>query len=206
MENNNTLFYFIIALTFLSFISLIITYNSASDVSSILTGFATEEGTVNITISSVAAINITQADGVVGSKGLNWGAGSVSGAYSVLVSNGTVFSGTWSSVDSGFLVENIGNVNVSLTVSSDVNAAEFLGGSSPEFKFAVTNNESGSCIFDAVVEGEFNDLSSTPTSACSIFQKSDDVDELNVDIWLKIPSDSFTGDRNSVLILTYEQV
>lgn len=208
MENNNTLFYFIIALTFLSFVSLVITYNSANDVNNLLTGFATEEGTVNITVTTVAAINITQAAGVAGSKGLNWGSGSVAvgGDRAILVSNGTVVGGSWSPVSSGFRVENIGNVNVSLSVSSNVNANTFIGGTSPEFKFAVANEEAGSCTFDAVSEGVFTDLSSTPVSVCSVFSMYHDRDEINVDIWLSIPSDSITGARDSVLILTYEQV
>jgi hypothetical protein len=205
MENNNTLFYFVIALTFLSFVSLLVTYRSSSEFNNlVMTGFATENGTVNVTISTVASINITQANGVIGSKGLNWGSGSVEADSAILVSNGTVVGGTWSPVNSGFLVENIGNVNVTLSVSSDVDAAQFIGGTSPEFKFAVSNNESNSCTFDAVVENAYNDLSSTPTSVCSVFRKDDNQDEININIWIKIPSDSFTGNRNSQIILTYE--
>ncbi|MFW5846726.1 MAG: hypothetical protein ACOCUU_01065 [Nanoarchaeota archaeon] len=172
-----------------------------------LTGHATEEGYVNITVTTNAVINITSAGGVGGSKTIDFGEGTVDTgeSYALLATNNTVTQGSWTPVDGGFIVENLGNVNVSLNISSSDDAASFIGGSSPEFKFNVSNIEPDACDFSgSVTEDVYTSFTGSTQKVCSVYQNTDSHDELNIDVLLKVPSDSLTDVRSTTITLSYE--
>jgi hypothetical protein len=172
-----------------------------------LTGHATEEGYVDITLATSAAINITSAGGNGGLNVILYSSGTVNPGedYALLATNNTVSGGSWNPIDGGFVVENIGNVNVSLNISSGDDAASFIGGSGPEFKFNVSNIESDACDFGGEVsENVYTSFTGAPQSVCSVYQNADSHDEINIDILLKVPSDSLTGVRSAMITLSYE--
>ena len=187
------------------------TYNSISTFRNFLTGFATEEGHVQVEIISAAAINITSAGGEVGSKTINWGPGAVAAGsdFAILATNGTVENAdptyTWTTINGGFVIQNIGNVNVTLSVTS-INATDFIGGTNPLFQYNITNTKPNSCTFDlGIVESEYIDFSDIATPVCTSFSSNPDNDTINMDVLLKIPRDAPPGALDTTVTLTYEQ-
>ena len=187
------------------------TYNSISTFRNLLTGFATEEGHVQVEIISSAAINITSAGGEIGSKTINWGPGAVAtGAdFAILATNGTMFqadpNNNWTTINGGFVIQNIGNVNVSLSITS-MNATNFIGGTNPLFQYNITNTEPGSCTFESgITPSTYIDFSDIATPVCSSFSSNPDNDTINMDVLLRIPRDAPPGALDTTVTLTYEQ-
>ncbi len=107
-----------------------------------LTGKVTDTGVINITIESTASINFT-------TDFIDFGSGQVdAGQSSATIDTISVSSnGNWTSPASNFVIENIGNVNVSLNLSFGKTAAQFLGGTSPSYKYNFTNVEYRVVVF-----------------------------------------------------------
>jgi len=167
-----------------------------------VTGFVTDTATVNVTITSTANINFT-------TDNINFGTGVVSsgGTQAVLdTSAGTTAGGTGFTPNSaGLILQNIGNVNVSVTLEgSDV--ATFIGGTSPAYKYNVSNGggaEAGSCVA-GIDQGAWQDVNSTSpgTLICSPLQNLQASDTVRIDIQLTIPKDSKTGALSDTLTAT----
>jgi len=107
-------------------------------------------GAATSSASGTSYINITSATSITNDiSTIDFGQGYVnsSGTNCSMVSDGHVNdTGAncmgFSNVSSGFLIENTGNVNVSvnMTCSGNCTAAQFIGGTSPKFKFTVRPN------------------------------------------------------------------
>jgi len=191
-----------------SFVGLLMNYGSLSNFNNLFTGFAvdTEEGTVNVTITTQTSINITSANGTAGSKALNWGTGTftTAGQPAYLISNGTlVNSNGWDQVDSGFIIENIGNTNVNLTVKASSNAATFIG-IGAEFQYNLTDSEAGSCVGGLTAAGVYTEFTTSDVTVCSNFTAAEASDELRMDILLMVPSTA-TGSKETTVVLSYEE-
>ena len=192
-----------------SFVGLLMNYGSLSDFNNLFTGFATENGTVNVTISSITSVTIFSANGTEGNTALNWGTGSftTAGQPAYLISNGTlVNSNGWDQVDEGFIIQNNGNVDVNLNLSSSDNATNFIGGTDPLFQFNLTNNETGSCT-NQTVRGVYdgNDFSETEISLCEPLESDGTTDSIRLDVLLRIPADA-SGTKGTIVVLSYEAV
>jgi len=154
-----------------------------------LTGFAVtanETGLVNVTIATSAALSFTTSL-------LDFGSGTVTGgqpgATLSSVGAGSVTGGTWS-VESGELVlENIGNVNVTLNLSANKTVADFIDGTSPTFQAIVTEAEAGSCV-GTPAYNSLQSINTTVLTACTVFPFDADYDSVNIDFELYIPSDA----------------
>lgn len=156
-----------------------------------LTGYATDTSTINVTVESSATINFT-TDAVV------FGSGQVlSGANVTLISNasGTATGGNWTQPATNLMLENLGNVNVSLNIKTGKNSTTLIGGTNPAYQFVVNNNEQGSCGIPSVTFGTYYDVNMTDpgTLVCDSFLRQNTNDTLNITIKLVIPSDSKTG-------------
>ena len=188
---------------------LFVTYDSINLIRQKITGLATETGEVNITIESLVSINITSAGGSAGKK-IDFGSGYVTAGntYAVLATNNTMVGGTsWNSVDGGFVVENLGNVNVTVGIKSTNAAAGFLGGTSPLYQYNVSVTEASSCNYTAGYGGNtYKDMTAGDITICDVFQNGDAMDEMRIDILLKVPSDSVTGALSETVTLTYDTV
>lgn len=165
-----------------------------------LTGFVTSTGTVNVSVSTSAAINFT-------TNLINWGSGTVSNNSLVAVldtSSGTVVNGTWTEVTNGFVIENTGNVNVSLNIKTSNSADSFIGGTSPTYKFNVSNVEESSCVAGSITLGAWNDVNTTDpgTLVCNPLEFMDNKDSVRVDIQLAIPYDSIKDTLTSTMTAT----
>ena len=155
-----------------------------------LTGFVvTDTAIVNVTITPTAAINFT-------SDFINFGAGSVDlGAASATLDSGLTAAsgGTWSYSAQHFVLENIGNANVSLKLKSGKTAAQFLGGTSPTYKYKITSKEGTSCT--GSYASSWTEVSTTGSgdTICDIFKYPSANDEITIDVQLVVPSDSDSG-------------
>ncbi len=105
--------------------------------------------------------------------------------------------------DTGFLVENQGNVNVSITVASDKNAASFIGGSSPLFQMFGAENKTGSC---PGINATAQDLGTSPITLCPSLAFSDSQDTIWAYVLVKINSDSPPQSSTATLTFTSTQV
>ena len=78
---------------------------------------------------------------------IDWGTGSVNAnaSFAVLDSLGNVTNGNWDEVDSGFVIENLGNINLSMNFSSLKNAENFIGGTNPSYQYMVSDIDAGAC-------------------------------------------------------------
>jgi len=212
MKSDDLLLGVAVVAIIVSVVGLSVTYNSVTSFEDILTGFAsTELGFVNVSLSSNAVINISSAAGDAGSDAINWSGGSVDSLanHATLDTSGggSVTNGTWPSQAGGFLIDNIGNVNVTLSISSDKVAQAFLDGSSPYFQYNLSDSLSGSCT--AYVSGfnsSWKEFTETPVEACTSFIKNTDHDQLRLDIKLVIPADAPAGDKGAQVTLTYDAV
>jgi len=165
-----------------------------------LTGYAVSEnvsGVVNVTIDTAAALNFT-------TNLLDFGAGSVVAGQTnaTLNSEGVNTSWTGSSITGELVLENIGNVNVSLTLSTNKSVAEFIGGASPSFKAktADTSGNTGACSgATELFDGSYAEINQTLQIACTNFAYDDALDSIDIDFEIIVPSDA-TGAKTVGII------
>ncbi len=106
--------------------------------------------------------------------------------------------------ETGFLIQNQGNVNVSINVSSDKNASEFIGGTSPLFQLFGVENETGSCAGTGI-NSSAQDLG-VGISLCPSLQFTDSSDTVWGYVLIKIDSDSPPRSNKAVLTFTSTEV
>ncbi|MFH1521366.1 MAG: hypothetical protein ABIF18_00235 [archaeon] len=174
-----------------SYVSIAVIVISLFFIGTEITGFAVTEnetGLVNVTITTSAALNFTTAL-------LDFGSGYVTtGLGATLQSNGTGLNTSWSGAKTAeqLVLENIGNVNVSLTLSTNKSVDDFIGGTSPTFKAmtADTSENTGACTGTETFDGSYADIDGTLQTACSNFGYGADYDSIDIDFELYIPSDA----------------
>jgi hypothetical protein len=127
----------------------------------------TDTGTATINITSQASlIFVTGWDAIAFGNG--WinstedsGICHMTAVNSSLGTTGAACKGNWDTLTaSGFVIENDGNVNLSVELESDKNSTEFLGvnpgTNNMGFRFMTYNNETGSCAnVNASVDDEW---------------------------------------------------
>jgi len=124
------------------------------------------------------------------------------------VSNCTGFN----TVTEGLRLINDGNRRVSVNLSSNVSAAQLLGGTSPLFQWKLANNKTDSCgnigpggndcSINATAlqyQGAYSDVSTAPVEICPCFNYASSKNLFNVELQLLVPKDSFYGLREATL-------
>ena len=180
-------------------------YHSGPNVSGL--AISQNQGTTNLTVSQTVAINFTI-------NNINFGTGYVlpgSTAATLVTGGANNTNGTWQNVTQGFVIANIGNINVSLWLSTNKTAAEFIGGTNPAYQYNVTNNAS-SCPGAAIASRQFNkwyDVNNTNSTSpwfgdyiCRNMSYIQGNNNVTVDIKLIVPSDSFTGSLGDFMTAT----
>ena len=203
MKTENLLLVVAVIAVIVSVIGAGLTYDSVTTLRQWITGFATDAGTINLSVGSQALINFT-------TNNIDWGAGNVTeGMSQALLStaDGTNANGTWGSVSQGLVVENIGNQNVTLNVTFGKTADDFIGGTNPSYQYNITNSEADSCTANAGFNLDtWNESTTITTAVCDDFHYGQGEDEITIDIKLVIPQDSDTGALGDTVTLTYEAV
>jgi len=210
-----------IAALVVSVIGAGVTYKSLSSYQeNWFTGYATTttNATVNLTVITSVAINFTNDN-------INFGAG----RHDIGADNATLITqpktnnsgGNWTNVTRGFILENIGNVNVSIYIMTGKSAATFLGGTNPQYQYNVTpvadngdvilplgNTCTNSTGHNQTLLTSWLDVNNTflgsvrgqeGSYTCANFSYQDTYDELRIDLKLVVPSDSFTGALGDIM-------
>lgn len=162
-----------------------------------ITGNAVDSASVNVTVGEVIVINFT-------SNNVNWGSGAVTEGKSSAKINtwGEVVNGSWDIVNTGLIIKNEGNVNVSLNISTGKNAESFIGGTNPVYSFKVSNVEEDACTPPAEFIMDETYDAGTDTKVCDLFAVNSSI---RVDIELIIPSDSDLGILTDTLSISIQE-
>lgn len=190
----------------------------------LITGFAgTDTGIVNITITEDLTIDTPE-------NLIEFGSGLVDintpDGYAEVYSNGTkdadwinastflpdpTYSGT---NEDYIIIENLGNVNVNLTVLTSKNSTEYLcdvgkkceGLREAKYEYWSEDNTSGSCE-SGYLEGNsssrttFNGDGSTKQNVCGSLKSAPDTDTVKLYVYLKVPQNA-QGTKNDTLTFT----
>ncbi|MBW2964301.1 hypothetical protein KY363_02475 [Candidatus Woesearchaeota archaeon] len=173
-----------------------------------------------ITPTAIARINITSRASINWTVyTVDWGTGYVNetAQYCILntegennISNCSGFNTTYE----GLRLENDGNRRVSVNLSSNVTPAEFIGGTDPWFQWKLSNNETNACgdvgpgVTCSVNASQptpqvYTTVSTDPSAqVCDCFFHGNDNDTINVELQVKVPSDSYTGVREATITAT----
>ncbi len=173
-----------------------------------ITGAMVEQAVARINITTKASINFTI-------NNVDWGSGYVNDTASYCQLNTEGFSGgtnctNFTTVYEGIRLENDGNRNVRVNVSSNNSAAQLLGGTNPLFEWKYANNETDSCgsqgigascvtNVSALNYQSYAAISTSTVEVCPCFRAANTNDLLNLELMIRVPSDSFTGLRESTI-------
>jgi hypothetical protein len=154
-----------------------------------ITGRATDTAYANLTISASASITFTDDT-------CDFGAGAVDEVpdfASIYTGNTSTVNGSWTACN-GLTATNDGNVNLTVDFKSDVLAASFIGGTSPEFKWIASG---ASCVGVAGITS-LTDVTLTDQNACDNLSMAGTID---LDFGLKIPENAI-GTHGAVITAT----
>ena len=200
MESENLLLVILVIAVIVSAFGVIVSFNSLVS-KNLWTGMALQSGTLNVSVESGLVINFT-------TDNINWGSGKVNvGATNATLDTSAgennVTNGNWTGNANGFVIENIGNTNISLNLSTGKTAYTLLGGSSSLYQFDVTNVESNTCTSaGSFTLGAWNNAATTQTAVCSSFNYNASSDSIRIDVKLVIPSDSYKGALSDTITAT----
>ena len=170
-----------------------------------ITGMGTT-GTVNVSLQATTNLNVTQTF-------IDFGVGYVTTNMFGARLNSTGNRTNWTVVGNydplNVQIENIGNVNLSVSITADKSAATYLGGTSPVFQFAaaVKTPDVASCVSGANLQSTLTNvpLSTTTANVCSNLGFVAASNELNVSIELLIPYDAPVGNKTVTLTFNSTQ-
>jgi len=191
MKLNNILMILAIIVIGVALFNLGITINKVRD----LTGYATSTGEANLTIESAASVNFSI-------DSINWGNGYVNTSFlnATLNTEGVMTGVDWNTITSGLLLENLGNTNVTVNLSSSKNSTDFIGGAGPSFKWKVVENETNSCQ-GATNITSYTDVTVATQLACDNLGYILTKNALEIDLELNISSDAI-GAKGCIITAT----
>ena len=164
----------------------------------VITGFATVNGSVNVTINNLTSLNFTTSE-------INWGSGAVDvdSAWATIDTVGGVTNGSWTAVSSGLVIRNAGNINLTLNLTMGKNAASFIGGTGASYQYNVSNIDEDACETPVGFSlGTYYDAGSN-VLVCDVFDRNKSI---RVDFKLVVPVDSSLGILSDVATISYESV
>lgn len=207
MKNSNSDGLLLILAIFAVVVSVVatgLTYLSVEDYTTKISGFVLT-GEANLSVESSVVVNFT-------TRAINWGSGRVNvGSTSAALSTvgaGSVANGNWTA-QTGLILENIGNVNVTMNLSGSKTAASFLGGTSPMYKWNISNSEANSCVNStgglvSLDLDTFHDVNTTVGASltCPTFQFKAASDQIRIDFNISISEDATSGAKGDVITAT----
>ncbi|MBS3094265.1 hypothetical protein J4474_01235 [Candidatus Pacearchaeota archaeon] len=192
MKSTDLLMFVAVVAVLLATMNLVITINKIGDFK-IFSGFVTDTGIANLTITSNTQVNFSYDDFI------NWGSGYVPTATDncELTTTGIMNCTGFSTISDGFVIVNIGNEDVNLNLTSSKSAADFIGAGAV-FQWNVSQNETGSCPSGLDI-ASWTTVSTTGVRACDNFTFLDNRDELEIHLRIVIPNTAAT-DAKTVTI------
>jgi hypothetical protein len=160
--------------------------------------YAGIDGSVDLNLTETTEVSFTTAS-------VNWGTGHVtSGHTSCTLTTGDAELADgcddFTVVSAPLVIENMGNNDVKLELASNKDAAGFIGGTSPTFKWKMTANETASCT--GITPEIYTNVNTTSagTQVCTRFFALDTKDALNIDLEVVIPSDTAASGAKTATI------
>jgi hypothetical protein len=161
-------------------------------------------GYVNITVFSRLSINVT-------TDAVQWGNGSVDAGetnatlYTSQTSS-SVSRGNWTADPNAIVIENIGNVNTTISLQASINASGLFGAvGEQEYKWNVSDKEPGACNGgDATLDVWADANNSGAVKYCDDFDYQDGTDEIYLDVLLTVPynTTNFTTEVYDTITIT----
>ena len=184
-----------------------------------ITGLATTvpNGTATLIISLVSSIQFSDATVDFGTGSINTSIGNCTLSTTSANSAGCV---DFSAQANGFTIQNDGNTNLSITLVSNLAAADFIQDGAALFLWNVSVSEPGSCVnatgsrkvvepnttgagCDGIACGAiFEAVSTTTKNICPSLLFDDASDQLDIDINITIPVTSPSGTKTAILTIT----
>jgi len=181
----------IVAVIFVVVAIASVVYNSSN-----FTGFATTStGEANLTVESATQIDFTTAF-------IDWESGRVTSGDTEAIldtSAGNISNGNWTPVTEGFVLENQGNLNLTIELAAGKTNLTFMGGTDGSYQWNVSNNETDSCSHADL--GDFEEVNSSKI-VCDQFSSITASNEIRIDLKLIIPEDSSTGALTDLITAT----
>jgi hypothetical protein len=205
--SNRTLAVLLVAAIVLSVGGAMLTVAKLGDLVSILpisgiTGFGVT-GVVNVSLQPTATLNVSQTY-------VDFGVGTVTALRTAALLISDNYSTNWTAYGAyaprPLRVMNVGNVNLSVSVIADKNAATFFGGGTgSSIQFNATNNGTNAC--SGTIRVAMTEISSSATQyICSELQDAYNQNEVNVYTRLYIPYDAPTGNKTTIWTFNGSQV
>jgi len=152
------------------------------------------------------SVTVAIADGTEVSftiESVSWGTGyvTIGSTNCTLDTEGTTTDCTnFTEVNDPLVIENTGTTDVKLELASDKDAAGFIGGTGPTFRWKMTAGESESCA--NMTPQNYTDVNTTNpgTTVCTTFY-ANGADTLNIDLEVVIPSDAI-GVKSATITAT----
>lgn len=214
-SNNFLMIVAVVAVSFAMF-NLAVTVNKVGDMKNALTGFALEgiqlapsdQGPVDVVVESSASVEFLTTN-----NALDWGSGFVSGGTFATLETEAPFLTNWvenlapSTVTEGLILRNIGNVDVTLDLSSSNDAAGFIGGTHDNLyqwklsEYTAGGDVAGACGGTGLIDIVYTDVALTalPRQVCPQFNWEDTTDEILIDVHVNVPDDANSGAKSSVI-------
>lgn len=170
-----------------------------------------------ISPTAIARINITSRASINWTVyNIDWGTGSVNETAQFCLlntegENNAANCSQFTTVYEGLRLENDGNRRVQVNLSSNVTPAEFIGGTDPWFQWKLAENETNACgdvgsgntcavNASQPMPQTYTTVSTDPSAnVCDCFFHGNENDTINVELQVKVPSDSFTGVREATI-------
>ncbi|RMF06493.1 hypothetical protein D6764_02115 [Candidatus Woesearchaeota archaeon] len=187
--SNKTLAFLLVTAIVISLGGTLISLNKLGKLGATgITGAAAGTGNVSLTIGVDTTLNVVNGQ-------IDFGTGSITGgnSYAILDSDydpNVYWSG--SEVAQFITLQNDGNVKLNITFNSTATAAEFIGGTSPDFNYTVRDFEAGSCTI-GLASGE-NTVALSDNPVCESLAVgtagNSYADTVNISVRLFIPVDA----------------
>ncbi len=200
--SNKTLAWLVITAVVISFAGTLLSLYKLNNVSS--SGYFTynDTGTASVQVSQSVILRYAISTVSFGSGSVNSSGGfnncilSINGSSTINKVGCEGFNDNSANADA-FILENAGTSFLNVTLNFSQDAASFIGGNTTLrfFKYAVSNNESSSCV-GAITNGGWTEVAeNSSVSACTNLSWSDTTDTLRVGINISIPNDAASGIR-----------
>ncbi len=115
-------------------------------------------------------------------------------------------NGSWYFQRGFITIENDGTDNISINYTSNKNAGQFIGGTSPSFRIKGVAAESGACSDLNTTYAEVPNSSETPNVLCPLLQYMNPADNFKVPSRLVVPSNVGAGAKNATITFSAAKV
>ena len=166
-----------------------------------LTGFASQDtGYVNVTVESYASL-------IAVNDTVNFGTGQIAATYEfarLTTEDGGTAPANWTNSTvydpQPLRVENNGNVNLSVDLTSNATATQFIGGNGPDFEIAAADVGAGACA--SGLQSAYTDVTGSNQTICSNLGSGDGLDEVWVNVTIQVPTGVSQGAKSATFIFT----